>query len=196
MIAYQYGGALYLNITNRCTNSCDFCIRRYADGIAGHKLWLDREPDLDEIIAAIGDPSGYREIVFCGYGEPLSRLDEVLAVCRHLAKLGAPPVRVDTNGQANLLHGRNVVPKLAGLVDSVSISLNAPTAAQYAELCHPVHGEESYQAMLDFAAECVRLLPSVTMTALDIPGVDLEACRTIAEGLGARFRVRHFSQAI
>lgn len=197
MIAYEYGGALYLNVTNRCTNDCDFCIRRYADGVAGHHLWLQREPSVEEIIAAIqefADLASFREVVFCGYGEPLARFGDVIAICRQLKERGAPPIRIDTNGQANRICGRNVVPELVGLVDAVSISLNAPTAAEYARLCHPVFGEEGYQAMLDFAAECVRSLPSVTMTALDLPGLDLEACRAIAEGLGAKFRVRHFSR--
>jgi TatD family-associated radical SAM protein len=197
MIAYEYGGALYLNITNRCTNDCDFCIRRYADGVAGHHLWLDSEPTVPEIIDAIqqfGPLTQFREIVFCGYGEPLSRFEDVVEVCRYLKERQAPPIRIDTNGQASRIHGRNVVPELVGLEDMVSISLNAPTAEEYARICRPVFGEEGYRAMLEFARLCVGLLPAVTMTVLDLPGVDIEACRTIAEELGAKFRVRHFSR--
>ncbi len=140
-------------------------------------------------MAAVGDVRPYREIVFCGYGEPLLRLETVLEVACRLKRHGAR-VRVDTNGQAGLIYGRNVVPELVGLVDVVSISLNAHTPELYLRLCRPRFQEAAYPAMLEFGRECVRLLPEVVLTVVEFGPVDVEACRRIAEGLGAGFRVR------
>lgn len=193
LIAYKLGNSLYLNITNRCTNSCEFCIRRNSDGIGGYNLWLEREPTADEVAEAVGDPAQYYEIVFCGYGEPLVRLDLVRDVARRLKARGAR-IRVDTNGQANLFFGRNVVPELEGIVDAVSISLNAENAEKYVKLCNPVFGERAYYAVLEFAREAVKYIPKVTLTVLDLPEVDLKACEDIARSIGAGFRVRHYIQ--
>lgn len=188
-VAYELSGALYLNITNRCTNRCQFCLRQYGPGVGGHDLWLEREPGAAAVVDAIGDPLRYREVVFCGYGEPLLRLDVVLAVCRFLKERGAA-VRVDTNGQANLVHGRNIVADLAGVVDRVSISLNAHTAGLYNQLCRPRYGEAAYQAVLDFARESRRFIPEVTLSVVEFGPVDVKRCREIADELGVGFRVR------
>ncbi|MGE5508200.1 MAG: TatD family nuclease-associated radical SAM protein [Chitinophagales bacterium] len=193
-LAYPFHGALYLNLTNRCQNDCTFCLRRHHEGVGGHRLWLAEEPSAAEVLAAVGDPRPFREIVFCGFGEPLLRVEVVAEVAAALkaraSREGYPlRIRVDTNGLANAVHGRNVLPELAGLVDAVSISLNAPTAEQYERLCRPtVPG--AYAALLDFIREAVACLPEVTLTAVAVPGVDLEACRRLAERLGAGFRVR------
>ncbi|MGE5553889.1 MAG: TatD family nuclease-associated radical SAM protein [Betaproteobacteria bacterium] len=192
MIAYRLGDALYLNLTNRCTNDCTFCLRRNRQGLAGQGLWLEAEPTADEVLRAIGDPRPYREVVFCGFGEPLLRLDAVREVAAELRrKYPGVRVRVDTNGLANLVYGRNVLPELAGLIDAISISLNASTAEEYDRLCRPAL-EGAFAAVLEFAREAVKFVPEVTLTAVDLPGVDLGACRQVAEGLGARFRVRRF----
>ncbi|HHY45694.1 MAG TPA: radical SAM protein [Firmicutes bacterium] len=190
MIAYRLGNSLYLNVTNRCTNSCEFCIRKIADGVGGYNLWLEREPAADEVVDAVGDPTRYDEIVFCGYGEPLVRLDVVKDAGRRLKERGAR-IRVDTNGQANLFFGRNVVPELEGIVDAISISLNAENAEKYVKLCNPVFGERAYYAILEFAREAVKHIPRVTLTVVDLPEVDLKACEDIARSIGAGFRVRH-----
>jgi len=193
LIAYELGEALYLNITNRCTNDCDFCIRRTADGIGGHRLWLDEEPGPEEVLRAVGDPTGYEEVVFCGYGEPLLRLDVVVEVSRAIKERGGR-VRVDTNGHANLVYGRNVVPDFARYVDEVSVSLNAQDAATYEKICHTVYGRRAFSAVLEFARECVRRVGPVTLTVVEWEGVDVDACEEIARRIGARLRVRKYSR--
>lgn len=191
MITYEINDALYINLTNRCANNCIFCIRNHPEGL-GVDLWLQKEPDISEIIADIKNPDKYREIVFCGYGEPLERPAEVIEICRYLKGKGAR-IRINTNGQANLIWKRNIVPELEGLADSISISLNAKNAGDYVRLCRPEYGEAAYEAVLDFARECIKYIPEVWMTAVDIISAhDIELCRGIARGIGARFRVRHY----
>lgn len=192
-IAYTIGKSLYLNITNRCPNHCGFCVRYKSDTFNKDKsLWLEHEPTMDELKTAIPNPKKYKEIVFCGYGEPLSRLDIVLELSRYIKDKGGK-VRIDTNGQANLIHGRNVVPELKGLVDSMSISLNAQDAATYDKLCRSIYGKAAYTALIDFTKEAKKVIPRVTMSVVGIPNVvDVEACRHIAESIGVEFRVREY----
>ncbi|MBI4726331.1 YchF/TatD family DNA exonuclease [candidate division TA06 bacterium] len=190
-IAYQIRNSLYLNITNRCTNACVFCIRQKTDFIKGHNLRLEREPDLQEVIGAIGDPSKYKEVVFCGYGEPLLRLDLVKQVAEDLKKKKSR-VRLNTNGQGNLIAGRNVVPELTGLIDEVSISLNVHSGEVYDKLCPSRFGGRAYQEVKGFAVECRRAGIKTAVTVLDLPGVDLEAARQTAKDLGVDIRIRHY----
>ncbi|MDI3481001.1 MAG: hypothetical protein PWQ97_656 [Tepidanaerobacteraceae bacterium] len=193
MIAYRLGDSLYLNITNRCTNKCSFCIRQTGPGVGGYNLWLEKEPSFREIIEAIGDPSGYKEVVFCGYGEPLMRLQTVLDVAAYLKKnYPGVKIRIDTNGQANLIYGEDVTPQFKGLIDAVSISLNAENAEKYQELCRSDYGEEAYYSILEFARKCKSHVPRVVLSVVDIPSIDIEKCRRLAEELGVEFRVRHY----
>ncbi len=187
-IAYQIRDSLYLNITNRCTNACSFCIRFRSDFVKGHNLRLGHEPSGGEVKAAIGDPSPYREIVFCGYGEPLQRLDLVKEVAGWV-KERKGRVRINTNGHANLIHGRNVLPELAGLVDSISISLDAHDEATYNRICKPVFTNAFSEVVL-FIREAKKYIPDVRVTVVELEGVDVEKSRQIAESLGAAFRVR------
>ena len=190
-IVYFLGKSMYLNITNRCPNSCNFCIRDKTDTIDNRNLWLDREPELDEIIESIGDPGRYKEVVFCGYGEPLVRLDTVIEVCKYLRRFKVP-VRIDTNGLANLIHNENIVPKLESLVDYISVSLNAESAKKYDEFCHSKYGLDAFPAVLEFARLCRDYIPNVTLTIVDVPDVNLAACKKIAKSLGVNLRVRSF----
>ena len=144
-IAYELDGALYLNLTNACPNRCTFCVRNFAPGVGGYDLWLGREPPAEQVLAAVGDPSRYREIVFCGYGEPTCRLDVSWQVARALKGRGVP-LRLNTNGLGNLINGRDILPDLAGLLDVVSVSLNAANAADYDRLCHSRYGEAAFPA--------------------------------------------------
>lgn len=192
-IAYAIRNSLYLNITNRCTNHCTFCAKFDDFTVKGHQLCLEHEPNTEEVIAAIGDPDSFDEVVFCGYGEPLIRLDLVKEVAGWLKQKGKT-VRINTDGQANLLHGRNILPELNGLIDSISISLNAPDAVSYQEICQSEFGEQGYQAILDFLLEAKQHIPSVTATAVTLPGLDIAACRTVAEKIGVEFRERTYNE--
>ena len=192
-ISYVLGKSLYLNITNRCSNDCTFCIRRKADLFnKKHSLWLEKEPMLDDIIHEIPDPKKFKEIVFCGYGEPLMRFDIVTTTAKFIKQNGGI-VRVVTNGQANLIHGRDITSELAGLTDSISISLNAQNAALYDSLCHSIYGESAYWGMIDFIKEAKKFIPKVTCTVLNMPNIiNIEACRTIAKELDVEFRIRDY----
>jgi TatD DNase family protein len=191
-ITYPIRNSLYLNITNRCTAACTFCVRYHTDFVKGHNLRLGQEPTAGELIKEIGDPARYAEIVFCGYGEPLLRFDVVKAVSGEVKRMGGK-VRIDTNGHANLIYKRNVLPELAGLVDAVSVSLNAQNAEVYQRISQPAFGVETYEAVKDFIREAKKYIPDVTATVVSAPGVDVEACRRIADELGAKFRVREYN---
>jgi len=192
-IAYRIRNSLYLNITNRCTNACTFCAKFKDFTVKGHRLKLDHEPSFAEVIQAIGNPASFSEVVFCGYGEPLLRLDLIKQVAAWLREQGVK-VRINTDGQANLAHGRNVLPELAGLVDAVSVSLNAPDAQTYQRICRSGFGVAGYQAVKDFLREAPRYIPSVTATAVTLPGIDMSACRQVAETLGVEFREREYNE--
>ena len=189
-VAYRIRNSLYLNITNRCTNVCTFCAKRGDFHVKGHFLKLPGEPSVAEVIAEVGDPTAYDEVVFCGFGEPLLRLAEVREIAAALKAKGAR-IRVNTDGLANLVHGRNVLPELEGLVDALSVSLNAPDAGTYARICPNRYGEASFPALLDFLREAPRFVPSVTATAVALPGLDHDAVRRLAESIeGVTFRLR------
>lgn len=192
-IAYRIRNSLYLNITNRCSNRCTFCAKFDDFTVKGHNLLLDSEPSFTEVMAAIGQPEGIEEVVFCGYGEPLIRLDLVIQVAAALKKRGYQ-VRINTDGQANLAHGRDVLPELAGLVDCISVSLNAPDTTTYNLLCNSPFGEEGFSGVCNFIKAATAYIPQVIATVVTVPGVHVEACRTLAESLGAQFRVREFTE--
>ncbi|MBI4496178.1 MAG: YchF/TatD family DNA exonuclease [Deltaproteobacteria bacterium] len=190
-IAYPIRHSLYLNLTNRCSNRCTFCAKNKSTMVKGHDLKLEREPTASELLKAVGDPTRYREIVFCGFGEPLLRLETVKEVAAGLKKRGAR-IRIDTDGQANLVHGRNILPELGGLVDALSVSLNAENAEKYHRLCRSPFGPEGFRGVLEFLAEAKKVIPRIVATVVDMPGVDVEACRRLAGELGVEFKVRPF----
>jgi TatD DNase family protein len=191
-IAYKIRNSLYLNITNRCSNHCSFCAKFTDFFVKGHFLKLNHEPSTDEVLSAIGDPSGYDEIVFCGYGEPLLRLDLVREVAGRLKKMGCR-VRINTDGQANLVHGRNILPDLAGLVDTISVSLNAADPETYHQLCASPFGQAGFAGVCEFLTEAKKYIPSVIASAVTVPGLDTEAVRRLAESLGVVFREREYA---
>jgi TatD family-associated radical SAM protein len=196
---YWLGENLYLNITNRCSNNCYFCLRNFLDGVGGFNLKLEEEPTISEIIADLENVinrRNWREIVFCGFGEPLERLDCVLEVSRWIRKHYGKIVtlRVDTNGQALLLNkGRNVVKelKMAG-VDKVSVSLNAHDKETYNRVCKP-NFENAFENILEFIKKAKELL-DVEVTAVRIPEVDISKAEQIAKEMGVKFRVREYIQ--
>jgi TatD family-associated radical SAM protein len=195
-ITYEVGNSLYINITNRCTNSCSFCIRNNRNGVgSGTDLRLEQEPTVAELIADIRkqDIGKYKEFVFCGFGEPMTRTNDVIEICEQLKQQFDKPVRINTNGQANLICGEDITPRLAGLVDSISISMNAKSKEEYQTLCQSRYGESAFEAMLDFAVRCKKYIPRVVLSVVDfLSEDDIAACRKIAQDLGVDFRVRHF----
>jgi len=201
-ITYEYEGALYVNLTNKCNCSCEFCLRRgKAEGsiYTEDSLWLEREPTRQEALDSFlsRDIPAYREIVFCGYGEPTYRFDDLIWLVDQLKERFGdkmPPVRLNTNGHANLIQGRDVCPDMKDRIDTVSISLNAINAPDYVALCHPVQGEAAYRAMLAFAKEAKAYVPNVVMTVVDKDKTteEIDTCYKIAEELGVTLRVRSF----
>jgi TatD DNase family protein len=141
------------------------------------------------VMAAIGDPSRYREVVFCGYGEPTMRLDVVLEVGAKLRAQGVR-VRLDTNGQGNLIWNRNVVPELAGAVDAVSVSLNAADSATYDRICRSRFGSRAYDHVLAFIKESVKAGVDTSVSVVGASDTDIDAAREVARGLGVPLRVR------
>ena len=196
-IAYPHEGKLYINMTNRCTNKCRFCIRFTPSGMDGIDLWLEHEPSVDELRNALSaaDYKSYDEIVFCGYGEPMLRWEEVVKTARFIRGGSNAKIRINTNGHANRAAGRDITPELDGLVDIISISLNAKNAKEYDEICLCDYGEDGFYEMLDFAKKAKRYVPRVVLSVVDtIPREDIEECRKIAEELGVEYRVREFSE--
>lgn len=192
-IAYPIRNSLYLNITNRCTNVCTFCAKFKSYTVKGHFLRLSEEPSLFECIRAIGpDPQKkYDEIVFCGFGEPLLRLSLVIELGLYLKRIGCK-IRVDTDGLANLAHGMNVLPQLK-FVDCISVSLNAPDSETYQRLIKTPYGDNAHPAIVYFLREAKRHIAKVVASVVAVPGLDIEACRKLAEDdIGVGFRVREY----
>lgn len=195
-ITYVYGYNLYVNTTNKCDFSCDFCVRHnsHIGSVPSSDLWLRREPTVEEIVRKIEsyDLSQYNQLVFCGFGEPTCRFDDICRVIDRLQEDGVRiRTRIDTNGTGCLINGRDICPDFKNRFDMVSISLNTDTAEKYEKLCHPVY-PGSYRAMLDFAREIQNYVPEVVMTVVDcISDEEIENCRRICEEeVGARYRVR------
>ncbi len=192
-ITYTVGDSLYVNTTNRCSNSCEFCVRSHGEELYGD-LWLDREPTREEILADIekrtlGD---YKELVFCGYGEPTERLDDILWVCRELKAKHQVKIRINTNGHSDLINKRDTASEFEGCFDVVSISLNCANAADYQRVCHSEFGEASFDALIDFARRVKAYVPTVILSVVrgSIPDSDIDICQKIADGIGVMLRVR------
>ena len=198
-VTYRVGDGLYVNLTNRCPCACTFCIRQNGDGVYGSdSLWLEREPTAEEVCESIEKNFGTcRELVFCGYGEPTERLDALLEVAARFKKTHPDiPIRVNTNGLADLIAGESTAQRFKGLVDTVSISLNAPTAEEYVALCRPKFGAAAYPALLKFAEEVKGFVKDVVLTVVGTESLTSEkeaACRRVAAEHGVPLRVRKFS---
>lgn len=194
-LTYWRGSSFYINPTSKCTNDCLFCVRQFSDGVFNFDLRLKDDPTPEEMTAAIEETLNdqFEEAAIVGFGEPLLNIESTLAAIRAVKRLANIPVRIDTNGQGLLIHPeRDIIHELAvaGL-DRVQVSLNAQDPETYLRLCRPKFGRGTYESILDFAERCKDLM-TVELSAVDIPGVDIEACRGIAERLGVRFRVRVF----
>ncbi len=194
-IAYKIRQSLYLNLTNRCSSNCYFCpgIASGSGYVAGHYLLLKTEPNAEQILSAIDVESDYDEIVFCGLGEPTIRLKELLQIAEVLKSRGHR-MRLNTNGHGSLINKTDLPSRLAGLVDKISVSLNAQDAQTYLEICKPDYGENAYKAMIEFIKGCRSHDIQTVATVVDVPEVDLEACRLLAAELGTELRIRKYSR--
>ena len=192
------GATVYVNLTNRCPCACTFCLRQTKEMEEGHSLWLKKEPTVEEVIQEFQkyDLDDFKEVVFCGFGEPLERVEDVVQIAGILKHFRRDlPIRINTNGLANHIHQRDVTPELKGRIDTVSISLNAPDAGEYDALTRSRFGKESFQAMLDFASLCCQYVPHVVMTVVDIIGDEkIQRCQAICDDLGVKLRVRPFEE--
>jgi TatD DNase family protein len=197
-VAYTLKSNIYVNVTRACTNNCAFCLRHARDNfLYGRNLDLVKDPSAAEMVSAVEKlaaegPCPGREIVFCGYGEPTCREADLLEASRSLRSLGFP-LRLDTNGQGNMINRRDIVPELAEALDGVSVSLNAHDAASYVRLCRPDAGERAFAAVVDFIRRAAASRLECTVTVLDHPEVDVEACRRLVASIPkAKFRVRRY----
>ena len=197
-ITYPVSKGIYVNITNRCPCDCIFCIRNHQDHVyKSDTLWLDREPTVQEICDSIDtwNLQEYEEVVFCGFGEPTERLYDLLEVARYIKSKSDIKIRINTNGLADLIWNESTASKLKGLIDSVSVSLNATNKEDYCDVVRPKFGVESFDAMLKFTKDCTECVPDVMMTVVDVVTTkeEQEICRKICESVGATFRVRPYS---
>ena len=190
---YEYGDSLYINLTNKCPNNCEFCLRNFKNGVGEDDLRLSTEPNFEDVKEALSlfPLKKYDEIVFCGFGEPMCALSVMSQVGPYLKRLGLK-TRVNTNGLGGLWNKRDDVPQLISkYIDSVSISLNASNRELYQEICRSKYGEEAFDAIIDFTKGCVENGIDTTLTVVDFIGEDeIAQCRKLAEELGAKFRVR------
>uniref|UniRef100_A0A7C5V4D0 Radical SAM protein n=1 Tax=Caldicellulosiruptor owensensis TaxID=55205 RepID=A0A7C5V4D0_9FIRM len=195
MITYTIDNRLYINVTNKCTNSCIFCIRNSEKGLGeGYDLWLEKDPTAEEILFEIKDPQKYDEIVFCGYGEPLIKLDVVIEVAKKLKEISSVPLRVNTNGHASYIHKKNVPQLLSGFIDRISISLNAPNKEKYNEICRPFD-KDIYDHVIEFIKESRKYIKEVWVSCVDIISKEeIEECKKIAHKLGVNFKLRVYEE--
>ena len=195
-IFYKFEGKLYINITNGCPCDCVFCIRKNGDSIEDNdSLWLEHEPSFEEIAEAFDafDKGGISEAVFCGYGEPTVRVEMLLKTAEYIKSKSDMKLRLNTNGLVRLIHKDFDINRFKGLVDSVSISLNAPSAARYNEVTRPSFGESAYDEMLDFAVKMKDICGEVSFTVVDVISEDeISECKKISERLGIPLRVRSY----
>jgi len=195
---YALDGNLYVNLTNKCSNGCDFCVRNERSSYFGHYLWIRHgDPTAEKVIAAInsfGDPSKYKELVFCGFGEPTYKMSEMCAVAEYAHSVGFK-TRLNTNGQGHLINKRDIIPELKGKIDFVNVSLNAPDAASYQKICRSMFGEEGFNAMVDFAKNCKRQGVDCRFSVVDYIGEEaVESCKRLAQSVGVPLYVRKYIQ--
>ncbi len=190
------GVHVYVNLTNRCPCACTFCLRQTKEMSEANTLWLKQEPTAEEVIKEFQkyDVNDFAEVTFCGFGEPLTRIDDVVQIATFLKSCRKDlPTRINTNGLGNLIHDKDITPLLEGCIDTVSISLNAPDENEYLELTRSRFGIKSFNAMLEFALKCKEHVPHVVLTVVDIIGDEkILKCQKICDDLGVQLRVRPF----
>lgn len=196
-ISYEVGDGLYLNITNKCPCNCTFCIRNNGDGAYGSDpLWLEHQPDAEEVIENLRsrDLDSYKEIVFCGYGEPTCELEMLKTVAAYIRSVTKTPIRVNTNGLSDLINKRSTAAEFKGIADTVSISLNASTSEEYNKVTRPSFKDaDCFAEMLGFAGRVKEYVPNVMLTVVDIIGEEeIKRSQAIADSVGIKLRVRKY----
>lgn len=196
-IVYTYGNKIYLNITNACPCDCEFCVRNNTDGLGDMgSLWLEHEPSFDEIREAIDgfDFTGFTDVVFCGFGEPTCALEKLLKTAEYIKQTKNIKIRLNTNGLSDLINRiDNSAERMSGLIDAVSISLNASDAEKYEKIVHPKFGIKSFDAMIKFTKDAQKYIPSVKMTVVDTIGEEeIEKCKKLCEENNIELRVRTY----
>lgn len=197
VILYEVHNGLYVNMTNRCPCDCIFCLRQTKDEMENSgSLWLEREPTVNEVIDEFAkfDMAKYDEVVFCGFGEPTERLEDLLKAAEFIKKTYDIPTRINTNGLSDLIHNKDTAPMFKGLIDTVSISLNTPNPERYLEITRNKFGIKSFEAMLNFAKNVKRYVKKVVMTTVSTTLTPEEeaVCSKICSRLGVDYRIRPF----
>ena len=194
-ILYKVHNNLYINLTNRCSSACTFCLRQTRDHMEdSDSLWLEHEPSVEEVKESFThvDVSAFDEIVFCGFGEPTERFDTLIEVARFIKENYNKPIRINTNGQGDLINNRRIAPDMKGLIDTISISLNTPTADKYHAIVRSQFGDKAFDAMLAFAKDAKDYVPSVILSTVDTTLTKEEEaeCQAICDRLGVTYRIR------
>lgn len=195
-IFYDLNGSLYANITNKCPCACRFCLRNNGDSVGGNdSLWLEHEPTIDEIKSAFDevDKSKYNEVVFCGYGEPMERASDLIEVAKYIKEKSDLRIRINTNGLVLLIHPTFDLSSMEGLIDSLSISLNASDPEKYYYITNSKFGLPSYNSMLSFAVSASAFVPNVVFTIVGVVDEEeVNACKERAADLGIPLKIRSY----
>ena len=192
VLVYEIDGNLYVNMTNTCSNNCDFCVRNHMDTYEGYNLWLSAEHEAEDYIAEMADMDldTYKEIVFCGYGEPMYRYDVIKKIANYVHSRGAK-TRINTNGQGNEILGTDVTDNIKDYIDLINVSLNESDRDRYDAVCHSIYGKEAFDMLIDFAKKCKAHGANVILSVVDCIGEDeVEKCRRLAKCIGLPLRVR------
>ena len=196
-ILYKVHNNLYVNLTNRCTCSCTFCLRNEKETVGeSSTLWLEHEPSVEEVKKEFEkfNMDEYNEVVFCGFGEPTERIDDLIEIAKFVKEKYHKKIRINTNGQGSLSNGKDIAPMMKGVIDIVSVSLNTPNEKRYNEIVCSRFGVHAFQAMLSFVKEVKKYVPEVVLSTVSttITKEEEEECRKICEDLGVTYRIRPF----
>ena len=196
-ILYKVHNNLYVNLTNRCTCSCTFCLRNEKETVGeSSTLWLEHEPSVEEVKKEFEkfNMDEYNEVVFCGFGEPTERIDDLIEIAKFVKEKYHKKIIINTNGQGSLSNGKDIAPMMKGVIDIVSVSLNTPNEKRYNEIVRSRFGDQAYQAMLSFVKEVKKYVPEVVLSTVSttITKEEEEECRKICEDLGVTYRIRPF----
>ena len=193
---YMLDGNLYVNLTNKCSNGCDFCVRNERSSYYGNYLWLRHgEVTVEKVIAqakSFGDLKRFKEVVFCGFGEPTYKVAEMAELCDYFHEKGLS-TRLNTNGQGNLINKRDIVPDLKGKIDLVNVSLNASNKEKYQKICRSQFGENGFDGMIEFAKSCKREEVAVRFSIVDCIGEEeVNACKKLCESINIPLYIRDY----